>query len=612
MKPNSINSTVTDVAIPIRIELGQELAEFTRSSEVILLERRLESELEAFLERIGLAGQINVEVSEGRSSSRLVRIYVHERPHLYAPRLLRRAWLAIAPPESRDLPDTERRDVRPGFTAAWLGEYLNPAGPGANEPHLGLVSMFLQRLVVQAILDRPSCLLGTAQLEEYRKALAWSPRGLETLLRTLLDLGVSVDDRELVTGLLREGEKLRRPLEDTIEAAFTELRPQKIEILVHPATLAELVGQEALHGEVSVYDDRIEPGRKALFQDFDQAFYSAFGFLLPSVVWVPSPALEARMVAVRIGIWRGLPVPMPPEHTRLVLAPSAKLSEVDARPTFDPVSGGPCSIVADAPDLKKQLEEQGYTTWGPVDFALVILGAELSERVGTLVGMEEIEYQLAQLPTEPDRLLTDVTLVALKRFSLGDLTRVMRALISERLSMLDLAGLLERLVQYDTVRVDHEVPESLVLDERLPISSVRGRAPADWRLYYAFLRRQLSPYLSYFHGGTEREILACSLEPRFEDLVRQQPDLAFDDELAEAFRDAVWNRFSGLTPDAAHVIVTTAEARHPIRDLLAQEFPDLPILAYAELSPDVDLHLLGEIRPSAEAWAHSAGHTARQ
>jgi hypothetical protein len=608
MNSSSLNSSVTNEAIPIRIELGPELVPFARSSEVILLERRLESELEALLEQLGLTSQINVEVREGRSLSRPVRIYVHGSVHPYAPRLLRRAWLAVALPESRDLPDAERREARPGFSTAWLGEYLNPA----NEPDLGRVSMFLQRLVVQAILDRPSCLLGAAQIKEYGRAWAWSPRGLETLLRTLLDLGVSLADRELVARLLREGERLRRPLDDTIEAAFSELRPQKIEILVHPATLAELVDQEALHGEVSVYDERIDPVRRDLFQDFDHAFYSAFGFLLPSLVWVPSPALAPGMVAVKIGMWRGLPVPMPPEGTRLVLAPSAKLSEVDARPTFDPVSGEQCSLVDDTPELKEQLEER-YTTWGPVDFALVILGSELSDRVGTLVGMEEIEYQLAQLSTEPDRLLTEVTFVALKRFSLGDLTRVMRALVSERLSMLDLAGLLERLVQYDTVRVDYEVPAPVVLDERLPTSTAgRGQAPANWRLYYAFLRRQLSPYLSYFHGGSERQILAYSVEPRVEDLVRQHPDLTLDDELVEAFRDAVLSRFSGLTPNAANVIVTTTEARHSIRDLLAQEFPDLPILAYAELSPDVDLHVLGGIRLSAEAWTHSAGQIVRQ
>jgi FHIPEP family protein len=604
VRPNPGNSIAADAEIPIRIELGPALAEFTRSSEVTLLERRVESEFDALLERIGLAGRIDVEVSEGKSSSRPVRIYVHERLQPYAPHLLRRAWLAVAPPESRDLPDAEQREVRPGFSAAWLGEYLNPTRSRANPPHLGLVSIFLQRLVVQAVLDRPSCLLGAAQLEEYGNALTWSPRGLAMLLRTLLDLGVSLKDRELVRRLLREGEELKRPFDDTIEAVFTELRPQKIEILVHPATLAELVDQEAVDGEALVYDERIEQARRDLFRDFERAFYTAFGFLLPSLVWVPSPALAAKMVAVRIGTWRGLPVPMPPEGTRLVLTPSAKLSGFDAQPTFDPVSGGPCSIVADTPDLKEQLEKHGYTTWGPVDFALVILGSELPNRVGTLLGMEEIEYQLAQLPTEPDRLLTDVTLVALRRFSLGDLTRVMRALVSERLSMLDLSGLLERLVQYETVRLDYEVPEPLVLDERLPTSrGIRGGAPANWRSYYAFLRRQLSPYLSYFHGGTEKQILAYSLKPWVEDLARQQSNDALDDDLLEAFRDAVWSEFSSLTPDAAHVIITTTEARHPIRDLLAPEFPDLPILAYAELSPDVDLHLLGEIRPSAASRA---------
>jgi hypothetical protein len=610
VKPNPHNLIASNAEIPIRLELGPAFAEFTRSSEVILLERSLEAELDALLARIGLAGRINVLVSEGDSSSRPVRIYVHQRLHPYAPHLLRRAWLAIAPPESRDLPDAEQHEARPGFAAAWLSRYLNPVDPRANARRLGLVSIFLQRLVVQAVLDRPSCLLGAAQLEEYGQAWPWSPRGLAILLRTLLDLGVSVEDRELVGRLLREGEELNRPLEDTIEAVFTELRPQKIEILVPPETLAELVYQEAVQEEVAIYDERIEQVRKDLIQDFERAFYSAFGFLLPSLVWVPSPALAARMVAVRIGTWRGLPVPMPPENTRLVLAPSAKLSGVDAQPTFDPVLGGPCSIIADTPELKRQLEEQGYTTWGPVDFSFALLSPELSDRVGTLLGMEEVEYQLAQLPTEPDRLLTDVTLVALKRFSLGDLTRVMRALVSERLSMLDLSGLLERLVQYDTVQVDYEVPEPLVLDERLPTSrAFRGARPANWRLYYAFLRRQLSPYLSYFHGGAENQILAYSLDPRVEDLARQQSNGALDDDFLETFRDAVWSRFSGLTPGAAHVIITTTEARHPIRELLAPEFPDLPILAYAELSPDVELHVLGEVRPSAGAGAHSTGHT---
>jgi flagellar biosynthesis component FlhA len=46
---------------------------------------------------------------------------------------------------------------------------------------------------------------------------------------------------------------------------------------------------------------------------------------------------------------------------------------------------------------------------------------------------------------------------------------------------------------------------------------------------------------------------------------------------------------------SGEVIITTTWAREPVRDLLAPELPDLPILARGELSSDVDLQFLGTI-----------------
>lgn len=573
--------------IPIRIELSSALADFAHSPHVQQLERRLESELDVLLDRIDLAGTVDVQFTVG-DSSRLARIHVHDRLLPYSPELLRRAWLAVSPPDLHDLPDAREQQEPPGFAAAWLRKYAHPES-GGEPPDLGLLAAFVERFVVQAVLDRPSCLLGSAQLTDYGTSLTSRPSGLASVAATLLDLGVSLEDRELVNRILKEGEEIGRPLEDTIEALFTELRPHRIEILVHPETLAKLVPGSLPGKEVSIYDGRIDQTRRKLFRDFEKAFFSAFGFVLPSMVWVPSGAMSRQTVAVRIGTWRSLPVPMP--QGRLVLAPSAALpAGIEAKSSFDPVSGLPCSIVA--ADDKEEIEAHGFTTWGPVDFTLIILGSELSRRAAMLLGMEEIEYQLAHLSAEPEQLLTDTAVVSLTRFSLGDLTRVMRALVAERLSMLDLSGLLERLVQYQTLEVEPELGETIVFGDRLPTSANADRQAPAWRSYYAFLRRRLQLYLSYFYGGADKQILAYSLEPEVEELVGQGAD-NLDDERLEAFRDGVWEALSKLAPSA--VIITTTEARHAVRDALAPEFPDLPVLARSEIAPSVELQSLARI-----------------
>jgi hypothetical protein len=56
-------------------------------------------------------------------------------------------------------------------------------------------------------------------------------------------------------------------------------------------------------------------------------------------------------------------------------------------------------------DYKATLEERGFTTWGPIDLVIVILISELARRADKLLGMEDIEYQLAQLPREGPELL---------------------------------------------------------------------------------------------------------------------------------------------------------------------------------------------------------------
>jgi type III secretion protein V len=75
------------------------------------------------------------------------------------------------------------------------------------------------------------------------------------------------------------------------------------------------------------------------------------------------------------------------------------------------------------------------------------------------------------------------------------------------------------------------------------------------------------------------------------------PTHPLPDDEAEAFRDAVWHELGNAdNVPAGHVVVTSDGVRASVRRLLEPELPELPVLSYAELRPDVTVQPLARIR----------------
>jgi type III secretion protein V len=209
-----------------------------------------------------------------------------------------------------------------------------------------------------------------------------------------------------------------------------------------------------------------------------------------------------------------------------------------------------------------------------------------------LLGMEEVEYQLAKLDgLNGSGVSSAVVRACLACHTLGDLTRILRAFVDERLSIRDLVGILERLLQFDTVSTPDS--ELFVVDGRLPVPP--GAEPG-WQDYYAFVRRHLSPYLSHMHTWHNNTVVAYELDPSLEERAGRPGEDALPQEEIESLRDSIWAHLHGLSPSpTGQIVVTTTRARARIRTLLAPEFPDLPVLARAELRPDVRIQPIGRI-----------------
>jgi hypothetical protein len=569
-------------AFPVLVGLGAPLAPLAQTTEARELERRVGADIDALLNRLGLDGRAAVAVKPVLST-RPLRVRVRAAPQPYSPNLMLRAWLAVAPPNLVGLP-TAAADDCVGFPAGWLARYAKEV-EAMPRSEWSLVTAFVERLALQTIMKHPSCLLDDPQLERYAGRVDAPIEEVKIVLPELLELGVSVADTELVRELLLEGRGIRRSLEDTVEAIFIEVRSHRVEIHVHPETLRTLLPGSP-NAPFSVYAPVVGE-RKEQFEKLEETFFATFGFRLPRLEWVPSPGLPPESVAIRIDAWWSLPLPMLPRGERLVNAPPEVLRDFGARVGVHPMSGAPCALVDDR--FKDVLEEAQIETWGPVDFVSLNVLAELSRRPGRLLGIEDVEYQLAQLQ---DMGFDELVDIALAKYTLGDLTRVFRALLDERISLRDLRGILERLVQFETVESPSD--EFDVLDERLPVEASND-GHAGWQAYYAYVRRQLRGYLSHKYTWHENTIVGYTLDPRLESRVRDLRE-PLSEQQVETVRDAIWTELQSLPPSpSGQIVVTSPAARHAVRQLLAPELPDLPIVARSELRADVNVQPIASI-----------------
>jgi type III secretory pathway component EscV len=176
------------------------------------------------------------------------------------------------------------------------------------------------------------------------------------------------------------------------------------------------------------------------------------------------------------------------------------------------------------------------------------------------------------------------------------MTRVLRGLLREKISIRNLRGILEQLLRYDTVRIDSK--SYIVMDDRLPIrEGTTGPAINSWLNYREFVRMGLKDQLSArYTQGLDTLIVflvAPEVEARAEAMVTGPStdlEIASREALEESLCDSAWKELGSAPPAAARpVILTATSARAAIREIIAPELPDLPVVAYSELRPELSI-----------------------
>jgi len=407
------------------------------------------------------------------------------------------------------------------------------------------------------------------------------------VLGLLLRMRQSIVDRTAVATFVQDGLSAGREPDEIGEDVVVAIQPRAVEIQLprdyfREITLAETADR---HDEFVVWRDRLFYELGVYYPDFrfvmvDELKPSSFRFQLGPLATLPRPGLHPNELLVN-------------ETAERLL----ELLNIHGEPAINPADLSLCSIIN--AERRGDAEKAGLATWSPIGYVVLSLAGELRKESWRFVTSDFVENQVASL----GKGFPALTQAARSRFTTGQITRTLRSLIAEDISIRNLRAIFELLVHFDTIVAD--ASKYIILDDRLPVSkppqgswqervenltaAVRSGLKREITYKYTKGRDTIVVYLLDWEIETE---LSDRPAPAVEEEVTTFPDEDQRSRILKAVREELrMVSRSGEIP----AILTNIEVRPILRDLLKDEFPTVPVIAYQELSPHTKIQPIARI-----------------
>ncbi len=268
------------------------------------------------------------------------------------------------------------------------------------------------------------------------------------------------------------------------------------------------------------------------------------------------PGIRSAGAAVRELLFRELGVPLPPCRVSV----DADLPDHHVVLSIHEVPARVLELPADAGDAE-------------VPELVVAQTLELlRERAADFMGIAETQSLLDELEQIAPAIVRQVVP---KPVALGLLADILRRLVEEHVSVRDLRGILEALAQVANTDKD-------------PLNLAE------------FVRSQLRRPLTHRLTSGRRELGVWLLDPGIEEAIRgaitRTAAGSFLTLAPAAGRDvvaAVKRTLGARRGDATPVLLTQPDIRRFVKKLLEADLPELKVISYAELLPEVRLEPLG-------------------
>ncbi|SHM11108.1 flagellar biosynthesis protein FlhA [Caldanaerovirga acetigignens] len=257
----------------------------------------------------------------------------------------------------------------------------------------------------------------------------------------------------------------------------------------------------------------------------------------------------------------------------LVMNPSGGIVEVEGIETREPAFGLPAKWIT--PEKKEKAQMLGYTV---VDSASV-LATHLTEVIKgyahELIGRQDVKNILDNLKEQYPSLIEELVP---KILTLGEIQKVLSNLLRENIPIRDMVTILEALGDYSNLTKDTELLTEYVRQRLKRL--ITSRFFPDKKANVITLDRDLEEYISNSISQTENGTY-LSIEPE----VVQKILGSLVEKINQAAR-------LGIQP----VILTNPIVRRHFRKIIENSLPNVPVLSYGEIDPNIEIRSLGTVK----------------
>ncbi len=257
----------------------------------------------------------------------------------------------------------------------------------------------------------------------------------------------------------------------------------------------------------------------------------------------------------------------------MAMSPGVEDESITGIETTEPAFGLPALWIGE--DMKDQAELSGYTVVDPPSVVSTHLTEVIKAHAHELLGREETKQLVDHLKESYPTLVEDVTPNPL---SLGDIQKVLSNLLKENVSIRNLPVIFETLAEYGHLTKDMTLITEYVR-QSLSRQITKQYAPEGETLYVATLSAQVEKTISEAVQQTEHGNY-LSLPP----------------EESQKIVEAIHQEAERLSQmGRSPIILCSPAVRMYVRQLTERVLPQVPILSYNELEPNVEVQSVGVV-----------------
>lgn len=221
------------------------------------------------------------------------------------------------------------------------------------------------------------------------------------------------------------------------------------------------------------------------------------------------------------------------------------------------------------------LKKASIKFWTPIEVIMLHLSYFFKTHAADFIGIQEMRAILEFVEKSYPDLAKEVT----RLIPLQKLTEIFKRLVQEEISIKDLRAILEALSEW-------------------------AQTERDTVLLTEYVRSSLKRYISYKYSQGQSVLTAYLLDPEIEDMVRSSIKqtsagsfLALDPDttqlVIQAFKSIIVPVPAGSQPA---VLITNMDVRRFVRKLIESDFPEMPVISYQEIIPEIRIQPLGRVQ----------------